>query len=39
MLKIYCKNTGTTQEFQEGATLAEMLPRFEFERPFDILCA
>ena len=39
MLKIYCKNTGTSKEFQEGATLAEMLPHFDFERPYDILCA
>ena len=39
MLKIYCKNTGTSLEFQEGTTLAEMLPRFEFERPYDVLCA
>ena len=39
MLKIYCKNTGTSLEFQEGTTLAEMLPRFEFDRPYDILCA
>ncbi|MBQ7623280.1 MAG: nucleoside kinase [Bacteroidales bacterium] len=39
MVRIYCKNTGTTAEFTEGATLAEMLPRFEFERPYDILCA
>ena len=39
MLKIYCKNTGTSLEFQEGTTLAEMLPRFDFERPYDVLCA
>ncbi len=39
MLKIYCKNTGTTLEFQEGTTLAEMLPQFDFERPYDILSA
>ena len=39
MLKIYCKNTGTFQEFQEGTTLLEMLPAFEFERPYDILSA
>ena len=39
MLKIYCKNTGTSREFQEGATLAEMLPHFQFDRPYDILCA
>ena len=39
MLKIYCKNTGTSKEFVEGTTLAEMLPQFDFERPYDILCA
>ena len=39
MLKIYCKNTGTSREFPEGTTLAEMLPFFEFDRPYDILCA
>ncbi|MBR3075439.1 MAG: nucleoside kinase, partial [Bacteroidales bacterium] len=39
MLKIYCQNTGTTKEFPEGVTLAEVLPQFEFERPYDILCA
>ena len=39
MLKIYCKNTGTSREFQEGVTLAEVLPHFDFERPYDILCA
>ena len=39
MLKIFCKNTGTFQEFQEGTTLLEMLPAFEFDRPYDILSA
>ena len=39
MLKIYCKNTDTFQEFQEGTTLLDMLPAFEFERPYDILSA
>ena len=39
MLKIYCKNTDTFQEFQEGTTLLEMLPAFDFERPYDILSA
>ena len=39
MLKIYCKNTGTSKEFQEGVTLSEVLPQFDFERPYDILCA
>ena len=39
MLKLYCKNTGTSLEFQEGVTLAEALPQFNFEHPYDILCA
>lgn len=39
MLKIYCKNTGTTADFQEGVTLTEVLTHFDFERPYDILCA
>ncbi|MBR6184303.1 MAG: nucleoside kinase [Bacteroidales bacterium] len=39
MLRIYCKNTDTYREFQEGTTLLDMLPSFEFERPYDILSA
>ena len=39
MLKIYCKNTGTSMEFQEGVALSEVLPHFDFDRPYDILCA
>ena len=39
MLKIYCKNNGTTKEFQEGTTLLEMVPSFEFDKPYDIICA
>lgn len=39
MLKIYCKNTGTFQEFPEGTTLLEMIPAFDFEKPYDILSA
>lgn len=39
MLKIYCKNTGTYSEFQEGTTLLEMLPAFTFDKPYDILSA
>ncbi len=30
MLKIFCKNTGTFQEFQEGTTLLDMIPAFDF---------
>ena len=39
MVKIYCVNTGTSKEFQEGVTLMDMLPEFDFERPYPILCA
>lgn len=39
MLKIYCKNTGTYGEFTEGTTLLDMLPAFEFEKPYDIISA
>ena len=39
MLRIYCKNTDTFQEFQEGTTLLDMVPAFDFERPYDILSA
>ncbi len=39
MLRIYCKNTGTFREFQEGTTLLEMVPEFDFERPYDIISA
>ncbi len=39
MLKIYCKNTDSFQEFQEGTTLLDMLSAFDFERPYDILSA
>lgn len=39
MIRIYCKNTGTTQEFQEGVSLLEVLDGFDFERPYPILAA
>ena len=39
MLQIYCKNTLTTKEFQEGTTLLEILPEFQFDRPFPIVSA
>lgn len=39
MLKIYCKNTGTYKEFTEGTTLLDMLPAFDFEKPYDIISA
>lgn len=39
MLQVYCINTNTTKEFKEGATLLEILPEFEFERPYPIVSA
>ena len=39
MLKIYCKNTRTYKHFEEGTTLEEMLPEFEFEQPYPIVSA
>jgi len=39
MLHIYCINTKTTKEFQEGTTLLEMLPEFEFDKPYPIVSA
>ncbi len=39
MVKIFCVNTQTSKTFPEGLTLAEMLPSFEFEQPYPILCA
>ena len=39
MLRIFCKNTGTYHDFQEGTTLLEMLPAFDFDKPYDILSA
>ncbi len=39
MIKIYCVNTKTSKTFPEGTTLMEMLPEFEFEKPYPILCA
>ncbi|MBR5700567.1 MAG: nucleoside kinase [Bacteroidales bacterium] len=39
MIKVFCKNTGTSQSFQEGTTLLEVLGSFEFEKPYPILSA
>ncbi len=39
MIKIFCKNTGTSKEFQEGISLGEIAKEFEFEKPYDILAA
>ena len=39
MVNIFCVNTKTSMTFPEGTTLMEMLPSFEFDRPYPILCA
>jgi len=39
MLKIFCKNTGTTMEFEEGISLLKMLDHFQFDRPYRIVSA
>lgn len=39
MVRIYCKNTGTFKEFQEGSTLLEVASQFEYDKPYDILAA
>ena len=39
MVKVFCKNTGSSLEFQEGVNLSEVLDAFEFDKPYDVLCA
>ena len=39
MLQVYCINTKTTKEFKEGTTLLEMLPEFDFDKPYPIVSA
>ena len=39
MLQIYCVNNHTTKEFKEGMTLLEMLPEFDFDKPYPIVSA
>lgn len=39
MIRIYCKNTGTSREFAEGVSLLEVLEGFDFEKPYPILAA
>ena len=39
MVKIFCVNTQTSAVFPEGTTLMDMLPAFEFDKPYSILCA
>ena len=39
MVKVFCKNSGESFEFQEGTNLLEILPSFNFDRPYPILSA
>ena len=39
MVKIFCKNTGTYKEFQEGTMLLDMINEFDFEKPYEIIAA
>jgi uridine kinase len=39
MVRIYCKNTGTSKELEEGTYLRDIAPEFEFEKPYPILAA
>lgn len=39
MIRIFCKNTGTYKEFQEGVSLLEMIPEFNVRSKFPIVSA
>lgn len=39
MVDIFCINTGTVCSFPEGTSLLDMLPSFDFDRPYPILSA
>ena len=39
MLQVYCKNSRTYRKYPEGTSLAQMLPDFEFDRPYPIVSA
>ena len=39
MIRVFCKNTGTFKEFQEGTMLLEMIDEFDFEKPYPIIAA
>lgn len=39
MVKIYCKNSDSYQEFHEGSTLLDMISSFDFKKPYEIIAA
>ena len=39
MARVFCKNTGTFKEFQEGTMLLDIIGEFNFERPYEMVLA
>lgn len=39
MVQVFCRNTGTYGKYPDGTSLAQMLPDFEFDRPYPIVSA
>ena len=39
MIQVYCRNTGTTAEFNEGVSLQEVLSAIGYRSPFPVLAA
>ena len=39
MVRVFCKNCGTSAMFPEGTSLMQMLDEFKFDRPYPILSA
>ena len=39
MIHVFCKNNSASKSFREGTTLLDMLPEFNFDKPFPIVSA
>lgn len=39
MVKVFCRNSGTSLSFEEGTSLLEMSEAFEFDKPYRIISA
>ncbi len=39
MIKVFCKNTNSYRDFEEGTSLLDIVDQFEFEKPYPILAA
>jgi hypothetical protein len=35
MPKVYCKNTGSYKEFNEGTSLLSIIKGFDFDKPYE----